>query len=510
MRLGFIAFAAALTIPVVAQAGGFEYAAGGARPLGRAGAYHVRSDDPLAIQYNPANLSLIEDLTVSADLNVAFFGACTTREGFYDAGSGSPGSGSTFDDFADQPFPEVCNSGPPGPSPYVLLATPLADNLGLSVGIISPAAAGTLEWGDEDHGVEVNGQNYPVPTRYILTRQELVLFWPSVGIGWAPIPELRIGATFTWGISFIDYESFVVPVKGENPGTDTFAEMSVQDLFIPGGLISVTAAPTPWLELTAGFRINDVNRAGGDMVLTYAQHGNGTETKPTVNRYTNIELDAPIPWAAWAGVRYALQRDSSRRQRGTPSAAGLSTQRVNDSMENEVFDVELDAIYEISSRVDEFRVRTPTVNGLPSVFNATDVLGGMDVPTAYTVPRQINVAHRWNDQLALRLGGDWNVLPGKLAVRAGVSFETSGVPAAYHGIDFFPDQRVGIHLGATMRFERIDVSLGYAHHFNETVEVSMAEAKQPQISSDEMGVIVNAGTYTSHFDVFALGGTFHF
>ena len=44
-------------VPETALAGGFEVPAAGAHSLGRGGAWSARADDPMALLYNPANLT---------------------------------------------------------------------------------------------------------------------------------------------------------------------------------------------------------------------------------------------------------------------------------------------------------------------------------------------------------------------------------------------------------------------------------------------------------------------
>jgi len=119
----------------------------------------------------------------------------------------------------------------------------------------------------------------------------------------------------------------------------------------------------------------------------------------------------------------------------------------------------------------------------------------------------------------VRAGGDWNVVPGKLAVRAGYSFETPAQPEAWTRVDFLPFERHGAHVGATLRVGDVDLSAGYAHVFQPDRVVRNGSAKQieafpPGECHEDVpaycGSVVNEGTYESSFDTLSIGATFNF
>jgi hypothetical protein len=147
--------------------------------------------------------------------------------------------------------------------------------------------------------------------------------------------------------------------------------------------------------------------------------------------------------------------------------------------------------------------------------------GGPVTETTLPLPDNINAPHQWNDQWLLRLGGDFNAIPGLASLRLGFSFETSAYETGgvfsnrnakqYVGLDFIPGMRFGIHAGLTVRISIVDVSLAYAHVFQETIDVSIAEAGLRQISAvdPEGAEITNAGTFTADYNLFQLGLNFH-
>jgi hypothetical protein len=74
----------------------------------------------------------------------------------------------------------------------------------------------------------------------------------------------------------------------------------------------------------------------------------------------------------------------------------------------------------------------------------------------------------------VRAGGDYNLLPGLLALRAGVSYEAPGQSPATLNVMNYMLSRTGVHLGFTVRVAgKTDISFGYAHFFQENVELQV-------------------------------------
>jgi long-subunit fatty acid transport protein len=209
-------------------------------------------------------------------------------------------------------------------------------------------------------------------------------------------------------------------------------------------------------------------------------------------------------------------------------------------MQYETWDIELDVVYQLNSQVTDFLVTPPTNAevGLCEGPSACDAdLNGDGVPDpTFTapLPGALPITKGWGDQLAIRLGGDWNALPGVLAIRAGTHFETSGINSIYQTQDVLPGMRLGLHLGATLRIERFDLSFAYAHifQFNETVTMgnnrlvgatgmegmcsdsAAYDPNNPVVSRgcypQGFGSIVNNGTYTAEINVFSASMRYHF
>ncbi|MFK7989252.1 MAG: OmpP1/FadL family transporter [Sandaracinaceae bacterium] len=531
-----------------AEAQGFEYAAPGTRSLGRGGAFMARADDPMALGYNPAALAFLPGYQLSLGSHVAFYDACVERSGTYDDSDvsgnaaldsryGFPESG-TADNWVNQPFPRVCRETIPGPSPQLVFSGHPLPELGFAVGLLAPAAVGSGAWGDGQGSVDVDGTLLPSPTRYQLVSQNLLLFHPSIGVGFSPFKELAIGVTLQWGMALVDYAVHTSSGFGpEDPAEDVRTELSVQDWFVPAIIASVHIVPIDELDIVVMARISDSINAEGDLRLTTGVNGTGMpgSLDPAETLIQGTQLSAGQPWQFGLSARYA---ERIHRRYRDPEEASRVNGRVEDRMQNEVWDLELDVVYSLNRQVTDFVVTQPAgasaqvceANASPEACDGTS----FDA----TLPSQLSLPHGWQDQLSVRVGADWNVVPGAIALRLGSHFVTNGLNDSFAIADFLPGMRLGLHLGATFRFDRFDVSIAYAHifQFDHTVRASDANYRLIAATGSEgqctgpdgaaydrdqptsnrgcypqgAGAVANAGTYQAEFNVISLSGRYHF
>jgi long-subunit fatty acid transport protein len=81
-------------------------------------------------------------------------------------------------------------------------------------------------------------------------------------------------------------------------------------------------------------------------------------------------------------------------------------------------------------------------------------------------------------QFSVRIGGDYNILPGVLAIRAGVSYETDGTDPEYLNITNYQLGRTGLHVGATLRLaKKTDLSFAFAHFIQKDVALTVNPAR---------------------------------
>jgi hypothetical protein len=467
-----------LALPLPALAGGFEHQALSAPALGRGGAYAAAVDDPMALLYNPAQLSAVPGTQLTVGANLPLYNSCFARAG------ADPSTGSAY--------PEVCNGASPFPAPYVALALQPIAKLGIGVGILPPAGVAGVRYGRGDGTmVGPNGDVVPTPSRYLLIERNTPLFFPTVGASYEVLPWLRLGASFGWGIAMTSFATTISGFGTEMPASDVISRASGGDMFVPriGG--SVHMVPHENVDVMLGFSWTQDIRANVDLELD----------SPLLmdEVIEGARLTTPQPVQLSLGIRYA---DRIRPRSEPENRRGRSlTGEVNDRMANERWDVEANVVYERNSRIDAVRVTMPRdeMGNPPQLLNS-------DV-------EDVVLPHRWKDQITLRLGGDWNVVPGIFSVRSGLSFESNGVTRGFEQLSFRPGRRVGLHAGMTVRIaQRVDVALAYAHLFEQSVTLGLDEAQlRAEVGIGTMeGFITNAGRFTSSYNVLSLGANIHF
>lgn len=562
--MGLAAAVIALTVaPTTAHAGGFELSGAGTRPLGRGGAFAARADDALALLYNPAMLADLPDSQIHLSAGIGLLDACVQRTGTYGGSlvGGATGAPTIFDSPGGMPdawtssaFPRVCNGGPPQILPQLVANVRLADELGFAFGILAPNGVGASAWGGSDGTVSMSGDTTgnalrPSPTRYALVDANLLLFSPSVGVGWRPVDWFRVGLTLQWGIGIISFTNYTnAGTGGEDPSGDIRTQLHVVSPFVPAGILTVHFVPHESVDIVLGGRLSDavggVVPASGTLTLTTSAFGNpmdATSAQPQATTVNGTTLHSGQPWQFWAGFRYghrlrprAYTRPGDARLRPGP----------DDPMADELFDVELDVVYEYNRQVTDFVVTNPT-GASANIRPAGCPVGDASCLVSIPVPTTLPLAHGWSDNLVFRLGGDVNAIPGFLAFRLGGSFELplSRSFVQYMTNDFMQGWRIGLHAGATIRIDNhFDLSVAYAHIFSETIQIGVNpgdpagnyrlvaatgmngactgtgggtyDPNNPVTSRgcfpNGFGSVINSGTYTQEFNVFSLSGTYHF
>jgi hypothetical protein len=307
--------------------------------------------------------------------------------------------------------------------------------------------------------------------------------------------------------------------------------LSVVDPFVPAGILSVHFVPHESFDIMIGGRFSDaiggVVDASGDLALTSGVYGTGTGSSLVPTSTTvGARLSSGQPWSLTAGFRYGHRLRPRAHMR--PGDAALRP-GPDDPMADELFDIELDVVYERNTQVGDFVVNTAPGSTI-RIQNADG--SGTNVP----VPTPLPIPHGWRDNIVLRLGGDVNIIPGVLALRAGVSYDQPLDPTWMRYVinDFIQGWRVGLHVGGTVRIDnRVDISIAYAHYFAESLQIDDASFRliaatgaqgvcgvnssgynQSVVSTGcypmGFGNAVNAGSYTQQFNMVSVAGTYHF
>jgi long-chain fatty acid transport protein len=165
----------------------------------------------------------------------------------------------------------------------------------------------------------------------------------------------------------------------------------------------------------------------------------------------------------------------------------------------------------------DVRVEAAYVRELWSSHRAIDAYpkdialeGIVGAPPSVKFP-DITIPRNFRDTSSYRLGAEvrFEVAGYALDLRAGASYEQSGVPPAYLSLSSLDFDKVttslggSIHVGARWRFDVV-----YAHLFASTVVVDPKEAQIPRINPLKGNApleAVNGGTYSASADLIGVG-----
>lgn len=491
--------ASVLAWPSAASAGGFEVTPIGARANGRAGAEFASGDSAMSLFYNPSGLVLVQaPVTVDAAFQLHFNERCY---------QGVPVDESTGTPTAGTPYPNVCGETGLTLLPELAGTVRVRDDLVLGFGLFVPSAgARHITFGNPNTGmydVDGTGPTAPIeaPTRYQLMQSDLLQLFITAGGAYAISPRFRVGGTFGWGITTVSFSNAAYArINVVNGLVTAFADarsaLDGIDAFVPRFSIGTSGEPIRSVPLTLGGSFEwtgDVRTQSATLDV----HGLATRFEPPAigalvgqleadAKIRDIHVNVPQTARLGFGARYAHRLDR-------PADA------VGDRLSTDRFDVELGVSLLLARNVRQFAVDLPDAAEVVVPTPAPGIIPDQHI----ALPDRIDLAHRWRNQLAIAVGADVNPIPGRLGLRGGIRYETSGVQHGYEQIDFTPFRNVSLHVGGTVRIvSRVDVSLALAHVFYPDVNVSAADARIRRIVSGDANpndpaeaTIANAGTY---------------
>ncbi len=521
--------ASALLIIASAQpalAGGREFPGNGTRAIGRGGSGFTRADDPTVMLRNPALLADLWDDVALAGVNLSFVDACFRATGAYGwdvrgteyvqlrderyLNTTEPSTdldGDGIETFLGEPYPEVCYEGPMPILPTVAVAKKLAPNLGVGLGFFPPDTAGLAQWGNRDGTVETENGLRPSPTRWFNSHLNVSYFTALAAVGYRPLDWLRIGAGFQWQLVVFEATTWARATPDLNVRDDVRADVFGRDLFIPGFVASVHVVPHDNFDAAIGFKWSDRVRSQGKLDITTSAFGTGEAieyldsdglmrsavgTIPTTSHNQAGEVSSPPIWVPqlWLGARYA-SRIKPRATTATWDAAHHGARGgVDDHMATERWDIEANAVMYFNSVYDQSGFVTPK-----SASARVDVVSVLADGSRGLVPapvgrctktdatgscigsRETITRFRGKNQLALRIGGDYNIFPGLFSVRAGFSHETEGQDPSYLNVREYMLSRTGLHAGATLRVAgKTDISIGFAYFIQRDLRLQVNES----------------------------------
>jgi len=479
------ALALLLSTGTAAASTAIESPDNGVQQTGRGGAWFVRADDPLAAFFNPAAMAF-QASGVHVGAALMFQSRCFTRQGPgatpVSPGGIIPGPGTvaaTGDKFIAPPADTCGTGGGLFPNPNLAAVFRVSDRLAIGLAVVGPHTDGHNTWPEtlpytnkfgfselKDADGKMVPLTQPSPNRYMLISADALLLFPTLSVGYAVSDTLSFGAGFTWGIATAEFTNFAEAIRTDDKKTpDNFANdiratLKAKDMFVPGFVLSALWMPSKNLDLSAWFRWQDSFHTDTADVTLEANYWQANGLKAPTNTVTEHidkgSLKLNLPMEAKLGLRYHQARANTTR----PSWATKNpTRRTRDPLSEELFDIELNFTWANDSAIDQLYLSFQP--GLK-----VDLGGGASAG----LPTNADIPHQFKDVIGVRLGGDFNAIPNRLALRAGGFFETKGQNDEYLGLDFDNAQKYGVGGGATVRLGPVDVSASFQHTFFGTID----------------------------------------
>ncbi len=484
----------------------------GVQQTGRGGAWFVRADDPLAAYFNPAAMAF-QATGVHVGAALMFQSRCYTRTGddglAVSPGASIPGPGAvvpTGDKSIPPPATTCGTGGGLFPNPNLAAVFRISNRFAIGLAVVGPHTDGHNTWPESlpytnrfgvDKTKDGAGNEIPLtqpaPNRYMLVNSDALLLFPTLSAAYAVNDSLSFGVGFSWGIATASFTNFAEAIRTDdhklpdNFTNDIRAKLEAKDLFMPGLIVSALWMPSKNLDLSAWFRLQDAFKTSTADVTLEANYWKTTGVKneaadiTTTNHIDKGSLKLNLPMEAKLGLRYHQNREGGGAR---PSWATKNpTRRTRDPMSEELFDIELNFTWANNSAIDQLYLSFQP--GL-----TVNLGGGVSSP----LPTNANIPHYFKDVVGVRLGGDVNVLPGRLALRAGGFFETKGQNDEFLGLDFDNAQKYGVGGGATLRLGPVDVSASFQHTFFGTLDNGGKGAVHALSGDDKScAVLVNEG-----------------
>ncbi len=438
-RLAAAAVFAGLLVATPARAGGMNEAPEqGAQALARGGAFVAKADDATAILHNVAGLAAQHGTKVLLGANLQSSTFSFRRAGNYARASGDEEGSASW---AGRPYPAVENTGDASPLPMLAVVSDLGtERLGVGIGVYGPSA----NPGKRFSGVVGTA---PSPARYdSVSSGSSILVMPTAGAAYAVTDAIRIGVAAHAVVGRFDESNIVyMPTDAcgkEDPRCDGHARLMADGVGFAGSIGALVRA-TDAVHVGLQVRTATSVEAEGQTVV---MRPNNTWLTPKPQA-ASLTLD--LPWILRAGVRYV---------------------EVDHGFE--VYDLELDAIYEGWGASAGPRVVVPELK------------------------KDYVSEQGWNDTLGVRAGGAYNLEIGEsvLSLRAGAYYDGSSTESGRTRIDFDTLVKVGSTMGLGFRTGSFAFSVAYAATASIPRMVEDGQLQVKDLADKPIGV-VNNGEY---------------
>lgn len=439
-------------LPAVAQAGGFEIPDIGSRALGRGGANVVGVNDPTALHYNPGSLAKLRGTRLLYNHSLIWHDTRFTRAPLSDA----------WGDDAGTTFPTARNAKSLFPLGLFLA---LSSDFGLKNWTFAGGVYGPHSVGKHDYS------EYG-PQSFMLTDMNVLMVYYSLAAAWKHKDKFGIGVTAQYvDLLQLDYSLVIdstftegLDAVPDGDSTQLTSKLKLKDRTGGTAIVGMWYRPHRRVEL---------GLAGRVVPVFLKPKGTMEVDKPTlVTDDIRVTMPLTLPAYVRGGARY-----------------------IHETKGREWFDVELMAQWENWSTIKTYDVQ---VEGRISGQEVSD----------------LSLAKQWRDTVSVRLGGDVNVIPGHLTLRAGGYFESAATPNAYSHLDFPSFRRGGLGAGLTAGARGFYGTVGFLHVFQEARQVDELSGKVfqqrplrpcPDRCGGASGVPANAGRFTSRYEILSLG-----
>lgn len=420
----------------------YEIGVTGAENLGRAGAWTARASTPLAVAENPAALAW-QPAGVEVGAALAVRDACFSRvKDLRDTTDDGVAPGGRY--------PRVCDDGLPLPVGFAALAVPLG-RVSFGLSLSGPSGVPHTRYPSF-----VDGR--PAPQRYLLLESRALFARPTAALAARLSDAVALGASLTWGVAWLESSAATsgLATPGQRPAeNDVKSTVEAFDGFVPGAGLGALVRAGSLLDLAATGTVSAPIDARGDArteANAFAPRARDGDTSRVVRGDTSLR-DCGVPGVTACGgggnARVTLPMPMELRVAARLHVPrGEARSGTRDPLRDERFDLELDLGWTRASTIDASRIRFPAGAGGAGILPVAGTAGA--IPPIADVPRA------YRDVLSVRAGGDVSVVPERLALRAGVSYETAAAPEGAVEIDLPSSAKLGFGFGATLRAVRRD------------------------------------------------------
>jgi hypothetical protein len=343
----------------------------------------------------------------------------------------------------------------------------------VAFGFVAPTSVGGEQWGGKDGTIATSDGTRPTPTRYQAIYQTVPFgLDPTGAAAFRVLPWLSVGVTLQVLMASANNYSVTALRAGTSPANDMLTRVHASDYFMPALTLGVYAKPTRRLRFGATFNWSDGLDGHGYIQFTtnnYHQGAVGSELIPLQNDPVKLSrIVVKTPWVATLAARYAQPRIGAKDD--------------GDLLSNELWDVEIDGTFTANSSVGADRVEI--ANDFVLEFRRADGTPQMPLAVKQSDLNGLSVARHGLDMYTVRVGSSWNPVPGRLQLSAGSFVQSRGVDPSYASIDDYAFRRLGLGLGFLVRVGSVDLMASYSHVFQETIDVA-PPANEPRTAATD-------------------------